>query len=242
MQQRRDPRAVGLERQGDDVAHQPGVLAEVLRLARRRPLARRHRRGVLLRHLVEPLHALLRLAHRRQVLVELLLVGAAHLAAQVVRLLEHVVEDAALELAGLAAEQAVERQRRVQFDRHRRVGVAPRDVRGVHHRVLALVEAADRLLAAEHEARQGGLLLEVLGQQLVHADAALDRAAALQGRPGEDVAGAAGVAAVALPVEQAVDDVDLLLERRERLEARTRVPCPRRCPSPTSAAARCRRR
>src|SRR5262249_21234788 len=47
----------------------------------------------------------------------------------------------------------------------------------------------------------------------------LDGPSALQPRPGQDVAGAASVAAVALAVEQAVDDVDLLPEGGQRLEA-----------------------
>ena len=170
--------------------------------------------------LVELLDLLFGFAHRRQVLVDLDPVGAAHLAAQIVRLGQHVVEDAPLQLARLAAEEAVEGQRRIQLDRDRRIRRAPRDVRRIDHRILALVEAADRLLAAEHQAGHRRFFLEMLRQLLVHADAAVDHPAAQEVGPGKDVAGAAGVAAVAVPVEQAVDDVELFLVGRQRLQAR----------------------
>ena len=65
---------------------------------------------------------------------------------------------------------------------------------------------------------------------------ALELGPLLERRAGEDVAGLAGVDADAgrVLVEQAGDDVELGLERRQRLEALAQLHRRRRRPSPTS--------
>ena len=166
---------------------------------------------------------LLGFANRREVLVDLHLVRAADRAAQIIRLFENLVEDAPLQLTGLTAEEAVERERWIQLNRDRRIGVAPGNVRGVNHRVLALVEATHRLFAAQHEARYQRVIAIVSGQLLIHADATLDDAPSMQIRSGQNVARAASVSAVSLTIEQTVDNVELLLERSQRFERRPQL-------------------
>ena len=64
-------------------------------------------------------------AHRRQVFVDLDSIGAAHLAAQLVRLGQGVIEDAPLQFARLAAEEAVKGEGWKQLDRDWRIRRAP---------------------------------------------------------------------------------------------------------------------
>ena len=71
---------------------------------------------------------------------------------QAAGVLDDGVEHALVGPAHLVAEQAVEGQGRVQFQRRRRGRRAPRDVRAVDHRVV-LVDRRDRRLAAQHQAR-----------------------------------------------------------------------------------------
>lgn len=112
-----DPRLVGLERQGDDVAHQPHVLADVFGQA---VVGARHRQrgtsliarpsvGAVL-HLAGPLDPLFDLADAGQILVELRAVGPADLAVQVIRVSLHAIKDALGALASLVVEEAVEGQ------------------------------------------------------------------------------------------------------------------------------------
>ena len=162
-------------------------------------------------------------AHRGQVFVDLDAVGAAHFAAQIVRLRQGVIEDASLQFARLAAEEAVEGQGREQLDGNWRVRRSPRNVRRIDHRILTLVEPADRLLAAKDHAGQCRGFFKMLRQLLVHADAAGDHPAAHQVGSRKDVAGTPGMAAVAVPIEQPIDDVELFLVRLQRLEARTQL-------------------
>ena len=97
------------------------------------------------------------------------------------------VEDAQVPLAAAVVEQAVERQRRIDLHRHGRVGALPRDVRAVGHREVRLVVAGDRLLAAQDQAGLHGLIAEVAGQHLIHADAAVQlRASSAAARPRGD--------------------------------------------------------
>ena len=65
------------------------------------------------------------------------------------------------------------------------------------------------------------VLAEAVGEHLVHGDAAADGRALLDRHAGQQVAGLPGMNAHAdgRLVEQAVDDVDLRLERLQRLEA-----------------------
>jgi len=67
-------------------------------------------------------------------------------------------------------------------------------MRCVDHRVLALMESADRLFASQHQARQKRIVFKLLGQELIHADAAVNHPAALQCDARQDIAGAFGMA------------------------------------------------
>ena len=150
---------------------------------------------------------LLDLAHAGEILIELRLVGPADLPGKLAGMLLDAVENADRSLAPLVVEQAVERQRRVDFHRHRRKRVLPGDVRAIGHREVALVIARDRLFAAEHQAGLGRLFSKLAGEHLVHADPSLQDGPLLQGRSGEDVACLAGMNADAggVFVEQARD-------------------------------------
>ena len=101
------------------------------------------------------LDALLDVADRVEILVELALVGRADVAAQVVGVGQHGVEHALVAALHFVLEQPVEGERRIQFQRRRRGRRAPRDVRAVEHRVV-LVDRRVRLLAAQHQARHFG--------------------------------------------------------------------------------------
>ena len=69
----------------------------------------------------------------------------------------------------------------------------------------------DRLLATEHETRLDRLLSQVIGEDLIDADAAAQLGTFLQGRSGEDVPGLPRMNADAggVSIEQTVDDVQL---------------------------------
>ena len=90
--QRGDAGFVGLERQRDDVAHQPGVLAQIFGQAVVRPLHREQRLplsfgavfGLVLVD-AHPFDVLLDVAHAGQIFIQLGLVGGADLAAQLLR-------------------------------------------------------------------------------------------------------------------------------------------------------------
>src|SRR4029079_18777334 len=83
-----------------------------------------------------------------------------------------------------------------------------------------LVIAGRRLLAAEDEAGLHGLVAQLIGQQLVHADAAAELRAFLKLSAGENITRLARMDADADSgaVEKSADDVQLALQRRHRLE------------------------
>ena len=130
----------------------------------------------------------------------------------------HAIENAHVAQAAAILEQVVPGQRRVDFDRHRRIRTLPGDVRAVGHREVGLVVAGHRLLAGQHDAGLRRVLADAIGDHLVDADARLDDGALLNGRAGEQAAGLRGVNALAggALVEQAVDHVDLVLQRLQR--------------------------
>ena len=244
-EQRGHARLVGLEGQGDDVAHQPHVFADVFGQAVVGPGHGDHGPIAALGVVAgpvhvgpRPLHAPLHLADAGEVFIQLGPVGAADLPLQRRGLVADPVEDARGPPAALVIEQAVEGQRRIDLHRHGRVGVLPGNVRAVGHREIGLVIAGDRLFAAEHQARLRRVFLEVSGQDLIHAGAAAQDRAALQGRAGEDVAGLPGMDADArgVAVEQAGDDVELGPIRIQRLQAACRAAFPPPTRWPTSWA------
>ena len=168
-----------------------------------------------------PVDAFLHFADARQILVELGLVVAADLPAQAGSVVLHPVEDA-LRAAGAAVlEETVERQRGIDFHRHRRIRALPRDVRAVGHGKVGLVVAGDGLFTTEDHARLDRVLADVVGQHLVHAYAALEHGAFHERHSGKEIAGLPGMDADAdrRPVEEAVDEVHLRLQAFHRLEA-----------------------
>ncbi|MFO0867270.1 MAG: hypothetical protein U0744_21970 [Gemmataceae bacterium] len=120
--------------------------------------------------------------------------------------------------ARLIAEEAAESEGRIQFDRNRGVGMRHEMCDAYTIEYWTFMEPADRLLATKHEAGDSGLLLVMLSEALIHADAAMDGAAAARAAP-ERMLPVLGAAAVAFFIVQAADDVDLVLERRQRFEA-----------------------
>ena len=83
----------------------------------------------------------------------------------------------------------------------------------------------------------GGLLAQVRGEHLVHADAALEHRPLLKRGAREDVAGLPGMDADArgVLVEQPGDDVELGVEAAPAARGDLLSSMSRRCPWPTSA-------
>ena len=160
-QQRGDARLVGLERQRDDVAHQPHVLADVFGQAVVGPLHRDERAVPVAWRGPRPVSLLGRMrstrfsTSRTLVRYSSSLARSAELTCRLrpAALSCDAVEDALVAPAAAVVEQAVERQRRIDLHRHRRVGALPGDVRAVRHREVRLVVAGDRLLAPQDQAR-----------------------------------------------------------------------------------------
>src|SRR2546423_7752174 len=101
-------KAVIWSRHGDE------WLTAVVRTSLRPPLPRSH--------LLDPLFDL---ADARQILVELRLVAAADLPAQCRRMLLHPIEHTLVSPAAAIVEQAIKRQRRIDFHWHRRSRILP---------------------------------------------------------------------------------------------------------------------
>src|SRR5437660_6320690 len=94
-------------------------------------------------------------------------------------------------------------------------------MRTVSHRKIRLVITRHGLLASQHHAGLWSVPTNVLGENLVHADPGLDTCALLQRHPGKKVTGLCRVNAYTNRrlVEEAVDDVDLFLQRLQRLQS-----------------------
>ena len=75
-----------------------------------------------------------------------------------------------------------------------------------------------RLLASQNDAGLRGILADAIGDHLIHGDARFDDGALLNGRAGEQTSGLRGVNALTGGplVEEAVNHVDLMLQRLER--------------------------
>ena len=244
-QERGDARLVGLEAESDDVAHQPHVCANIFGQTVVRPLHRDGRLAPVARACVCLLFRgshgrgpFLDLADAGEILVELGPVAYAHPPAQVRGLLAHAVEDALVALAAAVVKKAVERQRRIDFHRHRRGRALPGNMRAVGHREVGLVVAGDRLLAAQHHAGLDRLLAQVPGELLVDTDAPFQLGPLLKRGPREDVARLARVDSHArgVLVEQAGNDIDLGLQAATRARGKGRAPSCRRHPWPTSSS------
>src|SRR5439155_19544626 len=93
------------------------------------------------------------------------------------------------------------------------------NMRDIDHPV-ALVQRGDLRLAAQHQALHLGLLAYLLRQELIHADAGADAAAAFEGGTREKVAGLRAVnpPLACFRVVQATDEEHLVLEFFEGLK------------------------
>ena len=162
--------------------------------------------------------ALLHFAHAGQILVQLGFVVRADRPAEAFGVILHAIENAHVSKAAAVLKKVVEGQRGVDFIRHRRVRSLPGDVRAVGHREVRLVVSGHRLLASQNDAGLRGILADTIGDHLIHGDARFDDGALLNGRAGEQASGLRGVNALAgRPlVEQAVNHVDLMLQRLKR--------------------------
>ena len=186
-----DPRGVGLEPEHQDVAHELHVLGDVLRdaVGRAGHVGLRQRRPppLQLPLLAGIVDALLHVADRIEVLVELAAVVEADLPAQTLRIGQDGIEHTAVALLVGILEQPVEGQRRIDLQRRGGRRRRPRDVRAVEHRVV-LVDRRVGLLAAQHQARHLGRPALGLGHELIEAGARADLAARGQRCPGKQVA------------------------------------------------------
>ncbi len=202
-QQRRDPRPVGLERQRDDVAHQPRALGKILR-----------------RLVSQTVDAHLDAAHARQVVVEPVSVRRARRPAETRGGIAHEVQQAVAGAARATLEQTIERARRMHLLRGGRIGAPPRDVRAVGQREAGLVRPANRRLARKHKAGARRRLSDALREHLIDGHARSHDRARAERCAGQKIAGLRGMDARpdGRLVEQAVDHVDLVLQRLERLE------------------------
>ena len=232
--QRPDAGDVGLPGEGQQIEHQRGVLLEVLGDVD----------GAVGQVDLGPIvprlgasDALLEVAHRVEILAQLVAVGRPQGALEAQRLLGHRVENAAgLPHLGAAvgrgaaiAEQPLEHHAGVGLHLQRSRGVAPGD--GVRVEAVARVARdGGRLLEHQLERRQRRLGAEIAGRELVGGGAELDRRgadapAALPGvHPAQPDGGRPRVVAVAvtervgLPVGEAAHHEQPVLHRREGAE------------------------
>ncbi len=227
---------VGLPGEGRQVEHQVGVLLEVLGDVDG-PV------GQIDLGLVVPglgaADALFEVAHRVEVLAELVPVGRPEGALEAQRLFRHRIEDAAgLPRLGAAvggaaavAEEPLEDHAGVRLHLERRRRVAPRD--GVRVEAVARVARdGGRLLEDQLERRQRGRLAELARGELVGGGAELDGGGAdapaplpgvhaAQPRRGRPRVVAVAVAErVGLPVGEAAQHEQPVVHRREGAEGR----------------------
>ena len=226
-QEGRDAGLVGLKREGDDVAHEAHVFADVFGQAvigavhgDHRPAASPGVVGGFLLNAAHAVHALFHLAHAVEIFVELGMVGGADLSVEASGVLLDAVEDTLGATAAAVFKQAVERERRVDLHRDGRVRVLPRDVRTVGHREIRLVITGDGLFAAEDETGLSRLVAEARREDLIHADAAVEDGALGERQAGEEITRHAGVDADARggAVVEAADDIQLGAKRLQRLQ------------------------
>ncbi len=182
--QRGDLGLVGLEGDGDDVAHQFGVLAQIFRQAAGRAV-HHHRLHVLgLGGVVgiglggaHQLDTLLHITDGGEELIHLVAVGGADLAGEILGAVLDAVEHAEIEQAAAIVEQIVPGERGIDFDRHRRIRRLPGQMRGIGQAEIGFVIAGHRLFAGQHDGGLRRVLADMGGDHLVDADAGMDQRA-----------------------------------------------------------------
>jgi hypothetical protein len=155
-----------------------------------------------------------------QVFVQFAFVGGADLAAELVGAVLDSVKNTEVAKVAAILEEAVEGERGIDFVGDGRIGALPGDVGTVGVGVIGFVIAGHRLLAGKDHAGLGGVLADVVGEDLVHAGAAVDDRAFLNGDAGEEAASHGRMDAVTEGglVVEAVDDVDFRLDWLQRGE------------------------
>ena len=138
------------------------------------------------------LDALLDLAHRVQVLVQLVLIVGADVPPQAMGFVQHRVQHTPVSALDAVLEQPVESQGGVDFQGGGSRGRAPGDVRAVEHGVV-LVDPRIGPFATDHQAGHLGGAPIALGHHLVEAGPGTNLAAVGQRRPGKQVAGLGAV-------------------------------------------------
>src|SRR5688572_27917 len=95
----------------------------------------------------------------------------------------------------------------------------------VSHGEIGLVVPGDRLLAAEDKTGLDSFLTNVIGEDLIHADAAAQHCALHERHARKDVPGLSGMNSYANRgfVEETVDDIELLPEWAKRRQDRSQI-------------------
>src|SRR5580704_2993849 len=179
--QRGYARLVGLEGDGNDVAHQAGVIAQVFRQSVGRPF---HGGcdgvfgfgcvlGVAL-VFAHALYALFYFAHAGQVFIELALVGGTYAPGKILGAGFYSIQNANVLQAATVVKQVVPGERWVDFYRDRRIGTLPGEVGTVGEGEVRLVVSGHGLLAGQHDAGLRSVFAHVVGNPLVNADAGVD--------------------------------------------------------------------
>src|SRR5205823_14326895 len=130
--ERADPRRVGLEREDQNVRHEPHVIGDVLRNAVRRTRNVRLREGrppaLQFAFLAGIFDSHLYIANGIEILIELELIAGADLAAEVTGVSEHRVKHAPVTALDIVFEEAVEGEGGVNLQRRGRCGRSPGDM------------------------------------------------------------------------------------------------------------------
>ena len=223
--QRSHAGAVRLEGDGDQVAHQARVVAQIFRQAVLWAVHRKGRAVALLGELVRlvfgfahALHALLYFADAGQIFVQFGFVIRAHLAAERLGAILHPVENAHVAQTAAILKQVIEGERGVDLHRHRRIRRLPRDVRAVGQRVVGFVIAGHGLLASQYDTGLRRVLANRIGDHLIHGDAGTNDGSFLKVRTGKQAARLRRVDAQTdgTLVEQTINHVDFMLQRFQR--------------------------
>ncbi len=235
--ERRNARNIGLQRQRHQVEHQLRMLAILQRNAVRL-LHGRHRHGVLGRLFLGHLHLALHFAHRRQILIQLALVGVTQAARQLFRIVRHQVQNALVD--ALAAQprcriarvfattkQTFKHRTRIHFRRIRNRSTAPRDAVHIRAGITRIaVPCQVTVFNAKLQRRQPRLRTNLLRRHLIHRCAHRNirtcRLARMHAR--QETGGRTRVVArtiaqrFAVMIFQASEDNDVVMHRRQRLQ------------------------
>ena len=234
----RDARGVGLKREREQVIHQAHVFAVAARNARGRSEV-----GID----VGPeafgfLDADFHFANAGEILIEFLAVARVEATLHAARVLVDEIEHGAARLHAetsvfgpravrAGAKHTFKEQAWIRLGRHRRRGGAPREIVLIRARVTGVAVARATIgVAGEFERRETREVADLIGDRLVDRNASTNIGRALiKAHAGEKHAVAARVVATAVVagagvgVVEPADDLQLVTQRRERLERGTKI-------------------